>query len=99
MPLKKNQPPKKQGADEPEFFLQTEEGNAEPDVDISEVFYDVTPKDGDKKTSEDDNADDLTNGQDPAAKETDPACSDEMLSAWPGMDHLLKKIRSENNEQ
>ena len=51
------------------------------------------------KTSEDDNADDLANGQDPAAKETDPASSDEMLSAWPGMDHLLKKIQSENNEQ
>lgn len=48
MPLKKKQPPKTQGTDEPEFFLQTEEGNAEPDVDISEVFYDVTPKDGDK---------------------------------------------------
>ncbi len=76
MPLKKNQPPKKQGTDEPEFFLKTEEGNAEPDVDISEVFYDVTPEDGDKKTSEVGNADDLTNGQDPVVKETDPVSID-----------------------
>ena len=99
MPLKKKQPPKTQGTDEPEFFLQTEEGNAEPDVDISEVFYDTTPENGDKKTSGGGNAADLTNKQAPVVKETEPVSIDEHLSTWPAMDHLLKKIRSKNNEQ